>query len=188
MYRVGIFAGTFDPIHDGHLAVARSASQQLELDALYFMVEAEPWSLKKPIARHHREKMVSIAINESQKLKLIKYPDRRFDLTTTLPKLEEQFVGAELYFVFGGDVFIQMNNRNWPGIEHLLKHYVVIFERREISEREITAHAKKLGIVVAIIPSEHPNHSSSDVRLKPHEKQIWVPKAVASYMEAHNLY
>ncbi len=188
MNRIGIFAGAFDPIHDGHLGVARSALKFLELEKLYFMVEKSPWTEKRPVGVSHRTKMVELATQALDNIKLFDIDDDRFDINKTLPKLEKKLNGAELYFIFGADVFIRMNKEQWPGLEGLLKHYIVVFERSEITQKEITEHAISLGIVVAVIPSDYPHHNSTDVRLKPHEKSIWVPKKVAKYIADNNLY
>ncbi len=188
MKKVGIFAGSFDPIHDGHLEVMKSAHSFLELDELLLMIEEKPWNSKKPIDISHRKNMAELALRNYKNFYVLDINNKRFDIIKTLPHLENNFIDCELYFIFGADVFININDKQWPGLENLLKHYIVVFERRNITEKEITAHAKSLGIVVAIIPSAHPHHSSTDVRLKPHDKKVWVPKKVAEYIDYNNLY
>jgi nicotinate-nucleotide adenylyltransferase len=188
MKKVGFFAGSFDPIHDGHLDVARSAVNELSLDSLYFMVEEQPWGNKKPISILHRQKMIEIAIKNDNKINQLELHDRQFTIDNTLSELEKKFRGCELYFVFGADVFMQMNPTQWPHLEKLLKHYIVVFERKEISEKDITTHAKQLGYVVAIISTKFKQHSSTDVRLKPHLKAVWLPKDVADYIDIYQLY
>lgn len=188
MKRIGIFAGSFDPIHDGHLEVAKAAIRSLELTKLYFMVEAEPWSDKTPESTEMREQMIALATKDDKKIGILQLPDPRFTISSTLPKLENKLSGSELYFIFGADVFLSMNQQSWPGLEALLQHYIVVFERAQSLESAISNHAKSLGIVVAIIPSKHPHHRSTDVRLKPHEKSVWVPKSVSDFIAANNLY
>lgn len=188
MKRIGIFAGSFDPIHDGHLELARSAVEFLELHELCFLIEQKPWSDKKPIDIDHRKNMVKLAIKKHKSLSLLDIENARFDIQTTLPELEKRFVDDELYFVFGADVFINMDSNSWDGLDRILEHYIVVFERKNITQAEITEHAKRLGIVVAIIPSAHPHHSSADVRMRPHEKNVWVPKEVADYIDKNGLY
>jgi nicotinate-nucleotide adenylyltransferase len=186
--RVGFFAGTFDPIHDGHLEVARSSVIHLELNTLYFMVESEPWVSKSPVAVEYRQSMVELAIEHDEKIMQLYELLPHFSISTTLPKLEAKFPESELYFVFGGDVFLRMNRMLWQGLENLLKHHIVVFERSGVSHQSIEQHARKLGIVVAIIPSTHAEHASTDVRLAPHEKNVWLPSKVASYIKSNNLY
>ena len=143
---------------------------------------------KKPISYKHRKTMVELAINTDNKLSLLDLDDEKFSLDETLPKIVNTFQDAELYFIFGADVFLRMNYAQWPSLTKLLQYYIVVFERRDITQKELTAHAKKLGIVIAIIPSQHLTHSSTDVRMSTHNKSVWLPKVVADYIEKNNLY
>lgn len=186
--RVGIFAGTFDPVHDGHIAVAKSAVKFLRLDKLYFMVEKSPWSAKNPSDIKHREAMVELALLDSKKLEQLSMSDERFDISTTLLKIENLFPGSELYFIFGADVFLQMNDNTWKELPKLLTHNIVVFERAKILELEISEHAKTLGVALAILPSTHPEHSSSVVRMKRNNRTLWVPKSVAMYIKENFIY
>jgi nicotinate-nucleotide adenylyltransferase len=188
MRRIGIFAGSFDPIHDGHLAIAQSAVEYLGLDSLFFMVEKSPWSNKKPAQFEHRKEMVEIATKELSNIGQLEILDERFDLVNTLPKIELLYPDCELYFIFGADVFVRMDSEQWPNLEKLLTHYIAVFERNEIAEQHITEHASSLGVVVAILPSKHLKHSSTDVRLRPHQSSLWVPEDVAKYIAKNSLY
>ena len=61
--RLGLFGGTFDPIHDGHLAVASLALEKLDLDKVLFVPAADPYLRSTPVASvTHRCEMVRIAI------------------------------------------------------------------------------------------------------------------------------
>lgn len=188
MNRIGVFAGSFDPIHDGHIEVAKSALDYLELDKMLFMVEEKPWTDKKPISIVHRKAMVALAIEDNTNIEQLALSDARFDIQKTLPKIEALYPEDELFFVCGADVFLRMNPEQWPGLGALLAHYIVVFERNNIIEETITTHAKELGIVVAILPSMHPHHSSTDVRRDARNKQVWVPRKVADYIDKHKLY
>ncbi len=186
--KIGIFAGTFDPVHDGHIAVAKTAVNYLGLDKLYFMVEESPWTAKKPVNVKYRKAMVELALSDNQKLELLNMTDKKFDVSTTLLKIEQLLPDSEFYFIFGADVFLNMNSANWQGLDKLLKHNIVVFERGKISESDISKHAKKLGVALAILPSAHPHHSSSVVRLTHNNRTLWVPKTVAKYIKDNAIY
>lgn len=186
--KIGIFAGAFDPVHDGHISVAESARDYLGLDRVLFMVEPKPWGDKNPVDVSHRRKMVDLAITKNATLSQFKCDDDRFTITETLPKIEEQYPDSEVFFILGADVFIRMNKQQWPGLEKLFKHYIVVFERKDITEKELADHAKQLGIAPVILPSEKPHHASGDVRKKPYDKKLWLPKEVADYIDKNNLY
>lgn len=186
--RIGFFAGSFDPIHDGHLEVARSAVQSLDLAELNFMVEQNPWSLKIPANIKHRIAMVDLAIKDENRIKQLILNEPQFDIKTTLHQIENKYGGNELYFIFGADVFLNMSSGTWPDLKKILSHYIVVFERGEVDESRISEHAKSLGIVTAIISSKHNNHCSTDIRMQPHKSKIWVPSEVASYIKSNGLY
>jgi len=186
--KIGIFAGSFDPIHEGHIETSLSCVRELGLEQLFFMVEPNPWGDKSPVGISYRRKMVEIAIADYPLLGQIELEDQRFSIDKTLKQLENKFPEADLYFIFGADVFVKMNKVSWPELYKLLKHYIVVIERNEITDRHITDHSKTLGIVTAILPSEHLQHSSTNVRMQPRKSILWVPKKIADYIELNNLY
>jgi|GEM_PF-1081608 len=186
--RIGIFAGSFDPIHEGHIETSLSCVRELGLEQLFFMVEQNPWGDKSPVGISYRRKMVDIAISNFPQLGQLELDDHRFSIDKTLIKLENKFPSMELYFIFGADVFLKMNIKSWPKLDKLLKHYIVVIERNELTEWHITEHAITLGIVTAILPSQHLHHSSTDVRMQPRNSILWVPKKIADYIELNNLY
>ena len=63
--RIGIMGGTFSPPHLGHLIVAQQVGEQLGLDKIYFMPDAEPPHIdeKESISAKHRERMVRLSIS-----------------------------------------------------------------------------------------------------------------------------
>ncbi len=185
---IGIFAGSFDPIHDGHIEMAKSALHNIDLDKLYFMVEEKSWSRKKAVSKEHRENMVKVATKSQDKLDILSLEDEKFSIEHTLPKLEKRFRGNNLFFILGSDVFIKMSEETWPTIENLTKHYLVVFERKSVNEREISEHNKSLGFMLAILPSPMPDHSSTDVRLDLENRHLWLPKEVEEYIKNNNLY
>jgi nicotinate-nucleotide adenylyltransferase len=187
-HRIGIYAGAFDPIHDGHLEVARDAVKYLELDKLVFMVEEKTWTDKKLAPVERRRTMVRLGIKKDTKISLLKQIDKQFTISSTLPKLEVLYPSSELFFIMGADVFLRMTPDQWPDLHRLLKHYIVVFERAEIKEEVLSKHAVAIGAKVAILPSAHQHHSSTDIRMYPKNQHVWLPVEVAEYIRRHNLY
>ncbi len=62
--RIGLLGGTFDPVHNGHLALARSALNHLRLDELLWIPAGAPWQKagRELAPAHHRAAMVRLAI------------------------------------------------------------------------------------------------------------------------------
>jgi len=59
--RVGLLGGTFDPIHDGHLALARRFAELLQLTELVLLPAGQPWQKSDVSAAHHRLAMTRVA-------------------------------------------------------------------------------------------------------------------------------
>ena len=153
------------------------------------MVEKRPWGNKIPDATaSQRFDMLKFAIANMSQFDLLALNDDRFSIDRTLPKIVEMFQGDELYFIMGADTFLAMNYESWPGLKQLFQHYIVVSERRMITEAVITQHAISLGIAVAVLPNTMLHHASSDVRARIHDKALWLPAPVANYIEENDLY
>jgi nicotinate-nucleotide adenylyltransferase len=116
--RVGIYAGTFDPVHSGHVAFALQAVQAAKLDKVYFLPERRPRS--KPQTEHfgHRVAMLRQALKPHPQLELLELVDTSFSISRTLPELKRRFDG-QLVFLIGSDV--AKNLAGWPDAARLLK-------------------------------------------------------------------
>jgi nicotinate-nucleotide adenylyltransferase len=123
--RIGIFAGTFDPIHSGHINFALLAAEQAGLDTIYFMPERRPRHKKYVEHYGHRVAMARRALKPHPKLEVLETDDISFTVGRTLRRLESQFAGKELVFLAGSDVapFIAA----WQHGEKLLaRHELVV--------------------------------------------------------------
>lgn len=116
--RIGIFAGSFDPIHAGHIKFALAAIKEAKLDAVYFLPERRP--LYKPEIEHfgHRTAMITRAIRPHRKLGLLELPDVHFTVPKTLPKLQKEFTGSKLVLLMGSDTVLAL--KAWRELPKLL--------------------------------------------------------------------
>jgi nicotinate-nucleotide adenylyltransferase len=119
MRRVGIYAGTFDPVHTGHIAFALQAIEQAGLDEVIFLPERRP-RLKTGVEHFgHRVAMLNRAVRPHPKLSVAEIVDARFNVQRTLPRLKKTFPGATLVLLMGSDVAVTMPY--WPDSDKLLK-------------------------------------------------------------------
>lgn len=121
--RVGILGGTFNPPHVGHLIIAQQAGQQLGLDQVAFMPDAEPPHVdEKPfIEGKHRKEMVRRAIegNELFTLETIELERGGKSYTVdTMKELTEKNPDTDYYFIIGADMANYLPK--WERIEELL--------------------------------------------------------------------
>jgi nicotinate-nucleotide adenylyltransferase len=106
--RLGIFGGSFDPVHNAHLAIARTCQQQARLDEVWFTPTAiQPLKHEGPRATDtHRLEMLRIAIrNEpSWRVCTIEIDRGGFSYTVdTLRQIREELPDADLFFLIGAD-------------------------------------------------------------------------------------
>jgi nicotinate-nucleotide adenylyltransferase len=126
--RIGIYSGSFDPVHKGHISFALTALEDANLDAIYFLAEALP--RHKPGISHiaHRTAMLGLATRSHKKLHVLEFPDKRFTIASTLPRLQMRFKNDQLLFLMGSDV--ASNLHRWPHIEELVSKVGLIVALR----------------------------------------------------------
>lgn len=122
--RIGIFAGTFDPVHTGHIAFALQALEAADLDEIVFLPERRP--RQKPGVEHfaHRVAMLNNALQPHPQLSVLEMVDRNFSVSRTLPQLEALFAGHQLALIVGSDVVYSLPQ--WPYAKRMLKHLELI--------------------------------------------------------------
>ena len=132
--KIGIFGGTFNPIHYGHLRAAEEAREKLGLDKIIFIHSGNPPLKNIELAdAEHRYKMARLAIsgNKYFKISAIEYRKKDKSYTVdTLEKLHRLYPKARLYFITGIDAFIDIPN--WWKPERLLRlaDFIVISRPR----------------------------------------------------------
>ena len=192
MKRVGIFSGSFDPVHKGHVAFALSALESSNLDVIYFAPEARP--RHKPSVTHlsHRIAMLKLATRMHPKLKVLELEDKQFLPATTLPRLKQRFPHDELILLLGSDLLEHLHS--WPRVEFLLKNVSLI-----IGVRGTADVAESLGNINAleqqprglhIVESLEPAMASRNIRQsirEGHNPRDILP-SVYVYAKKHWLY
>ena len=123
---VGLYFGTFNPIHIGHLIIANHLVEFTNLDEVWLVITPQnPFKKnKKLLADYHRYQMVDIALENYDHLKSSKV---EFDLpkpnytSKTLIKLEEDFENYSFNLIIGEDNLI--NFKKWKNYEFILNNY-----------------------------------------------------------------
>jgi nicotinate-nucleotide adenylyltransferase len=127
--RIGIYAGTFNPVHAGHIAFALQAVKEAKLDHVYFVPERQPRG--KPGVEHfgHRVAMLRRAIRPYKQFDVLELVDVNLTVQRTLPKLQKQFKNHQLVFLFGSDAAVHIPH--WPYAEQMLKTSELVVGLRE---------------------------------------------------------
>lgn len=191
---IGIYSGSFDPIHDGHIAFAEAAKKKCGLDKIYFLAEPRPRRKQGVRALEHREAMVRLAIDNVPYFGMIQLEQAKFSVEETLPKLTALFAGAEMFFLMGDDVFEHLST--WPHVEELLTASSFIVGIRKGDEAHTKDVLKKLektrGMTfsTSFLMTEEHGISSSSIRndLKRNKEPAGLPAGVLDYIRKNGLY
>ena len=211
---VGIFGGTFDPVHYGHLRLAEEMLELANLRQIRFIPTGTPPHRAAPqVSAQHRSAMVQLAIADQPAFML---DEREVKRTTpcytvdTLRELRADLGAAQpLCLLMGGDAFLQLHT--WHEWEQLfeLAHIVVgyrpgftIDERIHSATAELQQHYQQRlctaddlsrqpsgGIAELAIPKLE--ISATDIRRRVAENRTiryLLPNAVADYIHQHHLY
>jgi nicotinate-nucleotide adenylyltransferase len=194
--RLGIFGGTFDPIHVGHLILAEQYRESCVLDRVWFMVAGEPPHKRgEPTAVAHRLEMARIAVAGHQSFAVSEIeairPGPHYSVET-LESVHRERPEDELYFLIGADSLNDLPGWREPGRIAQLATIVVV-NRPGIEEADPQAlptlgSAARPMLSVTIPPI---GIASTDLRRRVKEgKSIryMVPRGVEAYIEAQQLY
>jgi nicotinate-nucleotide adenylyltransferase len=145
MKRIALYGGTFDPVHAGHIAVARELTKLLALDEVLF--------IPAHVAPHKRGRMVTPAFQRYAMLALATQSEPRLRISTieldepakpytveTLARMKEQLgTDAQLFFVMGADSWMEIKTwREWERVLELTNHLVVTRPGYELSAEHVT--------------------------------------------------
>jgi len=188
---IGLYFGSFNPIHHGHLLIANYVLQHTELRQVWFVVS--PQNPLKPsgtlLNEYHRLHLVRIAIEGENDLKAtdieFKLPRPSYTVDT-LAYLQEKYPTYTFSIIMGSDSF--ENLPRWKNYKWLLQNFPIYIYRRPNHE-SLTSYpeAKKIVALDApLLPI-----SSTDIRKNIREgKSIryWVPESVREEIERNGYY
>ena len=193
--RLGVLGGTFDPIHNGHLAIAAAARDQLDLDRVLFLPAGQPWRKDREItAAGDRIAMVQLAIEGEPAYELSTVEVERPGPSYTVETLEELarlYPNHDLVLILGEDALFDLPN--WKESSRLLELALLAIAPRAgraandetwrampgISERTVWLEMDPVSV------------SSTSVRAKVRQGRSvhnLVPLEVEKYFVEHRLY
>ena len=152
--RIGLYGGTFDPIHIGHLIVIENAINYMNLDKVIILPSSNPphKKHKKKTATNIRVEMVAEAIKDNDKIILSTYEstDQNVRYThETIRYFKKYFPEDEIFYILGEDSFLTIDT--WRNYEDILDENIIVFTRSNIDS------ASELVEKVEIIKKDNPN-------------------------------
>jgi nicotinate-nucleotide adenylyltransferase len=130
--RIGVFGGAFDPPHNAHLALAKTALVELELDALHVIPTGQAWHKPRNLsAPEQRLDMARLAFGDMPRVLVddreIKRAGPTFTIDT-LQALQAENPGAQLYLMMGADQFSAF--RQWHQWQEILQIAIICIAAR----------------------------------------------------------
>ncbi len=199
MVALGIFGGTFDPIHNGHLAVARAAQNQLKLDRVVFVpVGTPPHKRWQPVTpAEHRWQMVSLAVAENPRFCV-----SRVDIDRAAPQysvdtirlLRREFgtSAEDTFFIIGADALENFPHwKNAAGIVAQCRIAAVHRPEFRPDVQSLFAAVPQLQSRLVWVEMPPVPISATEIRRRVGQGQSiagMVPPAVAKYIARHRLY
>lgn len=196
--RIGIFGGSFNPIHIGHLVIAEAAWQEFSLDKVIFVPSGDtPNKDMHHISKYMRYEMVAKAIEGNSRFAISPIERDRMGPSYTVDTIHmfrEQF-GKEdqLYFICGTDSIADLPN--WKYNVELLKCCEFISASRPGNEKEIIRSVSYFGDLgkekIHFLRSPELNISSTILReliAKNKSVKYLIPDAVIQFIQENDLY
>lgn len=199
MSRIGIMGGTFNPIHNAHLAMAHTAYKQAQLQEIWFMPSKHPPHKQKLeiVSEQHRSAMIQAAI---QPVPYFVYSD--FELcregitytAETLLRLKKDYPENTFFFLMGGDSFFQLEQ--WYHPEIIMENAdLLVASRGGAGDRQLQERAGYLrqhyGARILLLDMRELPISSSRIRENIRKQRPvtgMLPEAVEAYIKKQHLY
>ena len=195
---IGLFGGSFDPIHEGHLSLVHAAADALKLDRVILMPTGMPPHKVKASATADTDRlaMCRLAVRNDPLIEVSDYEIRQGGASftvDTLTYLTEQHPDDTFYLLMGADMFLTL--LSWKRFEDIVEMAVLCTVPRDDEPLDkLEAYAKTyetLGAHCRVLPMPLRRISSTQVReCAENGRSIegLVPKAVAQYIVEHGLY
>jgi len=182
--RIGLLGGTFDPIHNGHIAIAKTAIQQLKLDKLLLIPAGNPWQKSEFSDSKHRLEMVKKAGNDLEKVEVSDIEVNKTGPTytfETLQELHKKYPNSELILILGSDAVAGFDTWKEPNLVKTLARIYVVQRAGDFTQ---DWHFDRIQMPPIEI-------SSTEIREKVKNNESiseLVPKLVNEYISANGLY
>ena len=200
---VAIFGGTFDPVHRGHLAVARAAQRACKLDRIYFVpANVPPHKQRQPItAFEHRYAMLSIALRGEERFVPSLMESRRqlpvasrqkpnYSIDTVRRFKKTLAPNDKLFFIVGIDMFETIGTWHKPK-ELMREAEFIVVSRPGYKISSHTTQSSTEGARIHSIENVAEDVSSSDLRAALASGRVsrkWLDEAVVEYIRKEHLY
>lgn len=195
--KLGIMGGTFNPIHNAHIAICEYIIKNLNLDKIVFIPTGDPPHKKDILYKYHRYNMVLLSIYEKQDFIVSDYEilqdNKKTYTIDTLKHIKSSYPEAELYFITGSDSINSIES--WKDFREIFKYSrIVVALRPGISElltlENIERYKEVYGARIDVCYVPQMDISSTEIRKNAMNDRVrdMVPQNVWRYIDKLSLY
>jgi len=190
--RIALYGGTFDPVHVGHLEVARRVPKLFEIEKVIFIpAQMAPHKIGRPVTEPiHRYAMLALATQDDPQLSISTFeldaPDRRYTVDTIAHFQHALGESTELFFIMGADSWAEITTwREWERLVAMTNHIVVTRPGYESA----TTHASNIFFTDVVMNDV----SATNIRRLAREGR-WdelknlLPPTVLEYIKKYEIY
>lgn len=198
MRKIGIFGGTFNPIHNGHVQLLTRYLDALDFDEILVIpTQVPPHKLPENLVpAQMRLEMCNLAVKHLKRVQVsdieLLRPGRSYTIDT-VNTIKQKFPNGELYLLVGGDMFLEF--RKWRDWQKLLNTVILCTASRNFGEYrallEMAEELSEYGNQTRVFDFDVMPMSSTQIRERLMQKQDcqdFLPKEVYSYILEHHLY
>ena len=195
--KICISGGTFDPIHNGHIEIAKIALSQFNLDKVIFMPTGNSYMKSDVTPSIHRYNMLKLAIEGIDKFEISDLEIKRTGYTytkDTVAYFKENYPDDELYFLIGTDTLFMLDK--WYMPEYLFKNLIFIVAKRGDADSVAKAEElkEKFNADIRFMHNDIIDISSTEIREEFDNKSYdefnnrFFDKKVFEYIKENHLY
>ena len=213
MKKLAFYGGSFDPVHNGHMAVAAALLTNFRFDAFVFVpaFHAPHKTRLKPTSAFDRHAMLCLATQDHRSMQVSKMelelPEKPYSVET-LARINEKHPDDEIFFVMGADSWMDIRTwREWEKVLSMANHIVMTRPDSEIDVSHVTEEVRARIVDLRgnrVSPSSTPQEksifitdlvnmdiSATAIRHAIRSGEPWkddVPPEVAIYIEKYQIY
>lgn len=178
--KLGIFVGSFNPVHEGHIKVVNYLLENKYVDKVLMLATPNYWDKQDLIVLKHRVNMLKFYSKEN--LIIDDIHNKNPYTYQVLRSIKHDYPNDELYLIIGADNIINLDK--WKNIEEILTYKIIVVKRDNIDiERYLDKFPKEQFIIIPNFPNIEV--SSTEIR---NGNNKYLKKEVQEYIKRNHLY
>lgn len=139
--RIGVFNGSFDPVHNGHIKMVNHILDNDIVDKVVIVATDDYWD--KKISTSLKDRVAMLKFFESENIIIYEKYNELIYTIELLAALQNDYPNDELYLMMGADNLI--NIEKWKDYENLIKYPFIVYKRDDVDENDLAEYFNKLN-------------------------------------------